>query len=318
MDLKWKCRDCEESFYSKRKLSKHRKEIHPDKISTAIPSKCEYCGMEFPSKKQLSRHKCEKKPKLKPVKRGPWKCKECGAELPSEEKLRLHRKESHPLTYKSRDRSGICPRCGQSYTGNREIHLRVCPNVNHTRKQTEESKRKISIGRSKFLKEHPDQYPWRKKDKFKSIPCEHLKEILRKDGYEFQEEFHDSRWSRHFSLDIAFLDKKIAVEVNGTQHYTKKGTLSPYHQERHDYLVSHGWIVMEVFYTNVYKQEEVDKIKKAINEGKPISDEEHRTLIQILVKRKEEKELKRKQKENKKKQTGKEFLKKEQNLQLSE
>lgn len=159
-------------------------------------------------------------------------------------------------------------------------------------KISEETKRKISEGRKKWIRENPDKYPWKQKDKsrFRSIPCEQLKDILRKDGYEFVEEFTDSTWSHMYSLDIAFLDKKLAIEVNGTQHYDRTGSLMPYYQKRHDYLVSKGWTILEVYYATCFKKEELEKIKAAIDTGKPVSDEEHKRLFQDRVKSKAEKE----------------------------
>ena len=53
-----------------------------------------------------------------------------------------------------------------------------------------------------------------------------------------------SEWSpledRFYSIDIAFPDKKIGIEINGNQHYDKKGALTEYYQKRHDDIVKAG------------------------------------------------------------------------------
>lgn len=158
------------------------------------------------------------------------------------------------------------------------------------RPHTEEEKKKISEARKKYLREHPEKCHWRNKDKFKSVPCEKLKEILRKD-YSFVEEYTDTRWEHNYSLDIAFLEKKLAIEVNGEQHYDKTGNLAPYYQKRHEYLTSQGWTVIELHYANCFNQESIEKIKTAIETGIPISEEEHKLLFQNKRKSKEEKRL---------------------------
>ncbi|MGN0967221.1 MAG: hypothetical protein ACI4OP_06570, partial [Candidatus Coprovivens sp.] len=71
----------------------------------------------------------------------------------------------------------------------------------------ENIKNKISKSRIKFLKENPDKHPWKRSTKFKSEPCEHLKQLLKDKSYTFEEEFTDARWNHCYSLDIAFIDK---------------------------------------------------------------------------------------------------------------
>ena len=43
------------------------------------------------------------------------------------------------------------------------------------KQQSDEAKLKISNGRKKWLKENPDSHVWKRKGKFTSKPCEHLK-----------------------------------------------------------------------------------------------------------------------------------------------
>lgn len=120
---------------------------------------------------------------------------------------------------------------------------------------SEEHKKKVSEGRKKWLKENPDKHPWRSHNKFKSKPCEKAKEFLRSLGISFIEEFDPQIEGRNFSIDIAMPEKKIAIEINGNQHYEKTGELKPYYKEREMLLESNGWIVYEIHYSACFKLE---------------------------------------------------------------
>lgn len=117
---------------------------------------------------------------------------------------------------------------------------------------TDEFRRKISEGRKKYLKENPDKHPWKRSDKFKSEPCEYLKDRIRNEGIDFVEEFQPLE-DRFFSIDIFFPSKGIGIEVNGNQHYNRDGTLKKYYQERHDLIESSGIKLIEIPHLNVYK-----------------------------------------------------------------
>lgn len=123
--------------------------------------------------------------------------------------------------------------------------------------QTEETKQKISEKRSKFLKENPDKHPWKRNDKFISQPCEKLKSFLKEQGFDFEEEYTDNTWNHQYSIDIAFVNKKIAIEVNGNQHYQKDGRLASYYQSRHEFLESQGWKVIELHYNEAYHFDDI-------------------------------------------------------------
>lgn len=116
-------------------------------------------------------------------------------------------------------------------------------------KHSEETKKKISEIRKKWLLENPDKHPWRSNNKFKSKPCEKVKEFLKNKNIQFVEEYNPKILNRNFSIDIAIPDKKIAIEINGNQHYDKFGKLKPYYQERNNLLESDGWIVYQIHYS---------------------------------------------------------------------
>jgi very-short-patch-repair endonuclease len=119
---------------------------------------------------------------------------------------------------------------------------------------TEETKKKLSNIRKTYLKNNPDKHPWRKNTKFKSEPCEKLKEMLADRGYIFIPEFNDPSWEFNYSIDIAFPNNKIGIEVNGNQHYNNIGVLTEYYQKREDYLKSLGWKIYQLHYSFIYNQ----------------------------------------------------------------
>ena len=128
---------------------------------------------------------------------------------------------------------------------------------------SEKTKNLLSQKRKKYLHENPDKHPWKKNSKFTSEPCEFLKDKLSSMGISFIEEYQPMK-TRFFSLDIAFPDQKIGLEINGHQHYNKDGSLKSYYQERHDLIMGEGWNLIEIPYNQVYNEEIMRKIIQMI------------------------------------------------------
>jgi hypothetical protein len=152
----------------------------------------------------------------------------------------------------------ICVKCSKCFDSTSRPKAITCSKkCAHTR--SPEDKEKISIGRKKFLKDNPDKHPWKNSSKFISGPCEIFKKHLTDNGYQFNEEWAPLT-DRAFSIDIAFVDKKIGIEINGNQHYNRDGNLKPYYQERHDLIVSAGWTLIEVHYSYCFNVAIMNKI----------------------------------------------------------
>lgn len=126
-------------------------------------------------------------------------------------------------------------------------------------KHTAEAKAIISMKRKKYLADNPDKHVWKRHDKFKSEPCEVVKNKLINMGIRFVSEFSDFG-ERHFSSDIAFPGNNICIEINGNQHYNTDGTLKPYYQKRHDYIEALGWTVHEIHYSICYNDAVIEKV----------------------------------------------------------
>lgn len=133
---------------------------------------------------------------------------------------------------------------------------------------TQEERLNMSVKRKQFLKENPEKHNWKTNDKFKSMPCEHLKNVLKNRNILFIEEYAINT----YSLDIAFPQLKIAIEVNGNQHYSIKGILKEYYQKRHDYIESLGWYIYELHYKIPYSDKINEIIDNILNKSSEIYD----------------------------------------------
>ena len=140
------------------------------------------------------------------------------------------------------------------------IKNNIQPNkVVHT--HSKETKLLLSIKRKLYLKQNPDKHPWRSHNKFKSVPCEKLKEWLILKHIQFVPEYTEHGIKdRNFSIDIALPDKKIALEVNGNQHYDRNGKLKSYYQERNNLLELVGWKVYQLHYSMCYQINKLENL----------------------------------------------------------
>ena len=119
------------------------------------------------------------------------------------------------------------------------------------RYHTEQIKQIISLKRKNWLLNHKDEHVWKRKTKFVSIPCENFKRMLNENNISFVEEFEPFN-DVNYCVDIAFPDEKIAIEINGNQHYNKDGTLKEYYQNRHNLFEERGWKIFEIHYSKCY------------------------------------------------------------------
>jgi very-short-patch-repair endonuclease len=175
--------------------------------------------------------------------------------------------------------------------------VRVNGKVHHTKQE----RKILSEKRKKYLKENPDKHPWKAKNKQRSVPCEILKKTLKENGINFIEEYQPLYPDRFFSIDIAFPDKKIGIEINGNQHYTNEGVLTSYYKERHRLIEKSGWKLYEFHYSSVYNGMIENSIEKILEKAEVVQEFDYKFWISNKEKRILE-ERKRKEKKEKKKQ----------------
>jgi len=112
-----------------------------------------------------------------------------------------------------------------------------------SRTHTEETKKKISIKRRKYLEENPDKVPYllNHYSKGKSYAEQYWQDILDKHCIEYVAEYRMSV----YSLDFAIPDKKIDLEIDGNQHYQDNRIIES-DKRRNNFLESKGWTVIRV------------------------------------------------------------------------
>ena len=138
---------------------------------------------------------------------------------------------------------------------------KLVPNNPVRPRHTLESKMLQSLKRKEYLKNNPDKHPWKRHNKFKSEPCEKLKAWLTTKNINFIGEYSNHGiMDRYFSIDIALPEKKIALEINGNQHYNRDGTLKPYYLERQQLLIDNGWNVYQIHYSMCYSLDRLETI----------------------------------------------------------
>jgi predicted transcriptional regulator len=156
---------------------------------------------------------------------------------------------------------------GRSTINSKLNEYNIPSNKPPIKKHTSEAKKIMSEKRKKWLKDNPEKHPWKKHDKFKSVPCENVKKFLDDLQINYIGEYDPEIDDRFFSIDIALPDKMIALEINGNQHYERSGKLKPYYQDRHDLLVNRGWDVYEIHYSACFNLEKwsefIDKLKNS-------------------------------------------------------
>lgn len=117
------------------------------------------------------------------------------------------------------------------------------------------------------------------------MPCENVKKYLIDNNIQFIEEYRPLV-ERFFSIDIAFPNLKIRIEINGNQHYNKDGTLKEYYQNRHDLIEDAGWKLFEIHYTRCFNFESISKI---MNFELPIDSNDEIIRIKNLLNKKDKK-----------------------------
>lgn len=107
-------------------------------------------------------------------------------------------------------------------------------------KHTEETKCKIREKRLRFMEEHPEQTAWRQSNL--SYPERCFLEMLTESG--LSEKFLIVReYSVYpYFIDFAFVDEKLAIEVDGSQHLTDER--SAHDKEKDELLLSNGWKIL--------------------------------------------------------------------------
>lgn len=117
------------------------------------------------------------------------------------------------------------------------------------KKHTEESKKKMMEARLRFMKEHPEKTAWRMKNE--SYPEKVFKKYLEDRGFDKKYLIYREYSVFPYFIDFAFLNEKIAIEIDGSQHLEKDRHEKDIQKEK--LLNEEGWTVVR-FSDNVVKK----------------------------------------------------------------
>lgn len=135
-------------------------------------------------------------------------------------------------------------------------------------KHTEESKKKISMIRLEYMKNNPEKTAWRMKNI--SYPEKIFKKILNDNGFDKKFLIIREYPVFPFYIDFAFVDLKLAVEIDGSQHLLVDRKQKD--DEKDNLLIKNGWSVLRFTAYDVLHNKEMIllKLNDVIGDNKQI------------------------------------------------
>lgn len=123
------------------------------------------------------------------------------------------------------------------------------------RKQSDETRKKISIGRTKYLMNNPDKVPYLlNHSRTESYPEKYFYEIFIEEGLEVEKAYKISL----YELDFCIPSKKIDIEIDGDQHYLDN-KISDSDIRRNKYLEDRGWDIIRIKWSDYQKMDSINK-----------------------------------------------------------
>jgi very-short-patch-repair endonuclease len=121
-------------------------------------------------------------------------------------------------------------------------------------KHTEETKKKISEIRKKYILENPDKAPYKLNHSSKeSYPEKYFAELFEKENIKIEKYYQIGL----YELDFCIPDKKIDIEINGSQHYYDNKIVKS-DIRRTKFLEENGWDVINIKWSD-YQKLDFDK-----------------------------------------------------------
>lgn len=125
------------------------------------------------------------------------------------------------------------------------------------RKLSEETKKKISESRIKYLLENPDKVPYRLNHSSKeSYPEKYFTELFKNENIKVTR-YH---YIGLYELDFCILDKKIDIEIDGEQHHIDKRIVES-DKRRTEFLENLGWTIFRIRWSEYNNMRFEEKIK---------------------------------------------------------
>jgi len=261
--------------------------------------KCKYCNQEFDNLGKISGHTtwCNLNPNR-------------SKNLENLQKVREDRKPSLKDI-----RQFNCPWCKENFNVNANQfanHHRWCdlnPNRKRPkspkdigpklpRKHSAETRKLLSEKRKAYLAANKGKHPWSRYSNSESKPEKNFRLFAEKTNIPLVQYYIPPESDRFFEMDFANLEHKICFEINGNQHYLEdRKTLAPYYQERHNHFTSLGWKVLEIHYSLLFKDSNIDAILKESFIDFEKCEEKLQEIVNGRIERKNKKKYVRKKSE---------------------
>ena len=246
--------------------------------------KCEYCGKiysnkGYKAKPNLEKHLIHCLLNPKGIK---YKCDKCDKEYDKRHSLIGHKKncgkEKTKYVRKKKPQKTNCNHCGYEELNPCKLgyHISRClnnpnydkNNLNFRKGATgrivkEETKKKISKGRIKFLEENPNMVPYLLNHSSKeSYPEKYFTVLFEKEGIKIEKNHRIGL----YELDFFILDSKIDLEIDGDQHYLDNKIVES-DKRRTKFLEDNGWKIIRIKWSE-YKSKSFEKKMEFIKELK--------------------------------------------------
>ena len=108
---------------------------------------------------------------------------------------------------------------------------------------SDKTKEKLRVARNQFLKEHPEATAWRRNNE-PSYPEKCFINFLTEKEYDKKYYIEREYPIFPYYIDFAFVDEKIAVEIDGSQHLADERAESD--RQKDKLLIEKGWKVLRV------------------------------------------------------------------------
>lgn len=175
---------------------------------------------------------------------GTWKCTRCNLIFETRSKLFEHNHEKHPVQKGQAWNKGLTIETDErvaKYVNTRKVRGYVSPFKG--KHLSEEHKRKTSQSMKRFYKEHPELVPYKLHHSSKeSYPERYFTKVFYKENIQgYTKEYSVSG----YFLDFAFIEDKIDLEIDGSQHYVDLKIIE-HDKIRTETLTKLGWTVVRI------------------------------------------------------------------------
>lgn len=235
-----KCKFCYKIYKGRNINNVTKHELHCIKNPNFIPYKCDKCNREFNKTHAYIGHfsYCGRIIKKKSRKIENNTCHFCDY--------------THDNIYKVISHISNC----KNNPDFERIRIDRVENGKKSIKHTQETKDKISKSRKEYLRNNPDKVPYLLNHSSKeSYPEKYFTEVFKNEGIDVIKSYRIGL----YELDFSIPEKKIDIEIDGSQHYLDTKIVES-DKRRNDFLKENGWDVIRINWSEYKKLNTEDRI----------------------------------------------------------